>query len=56
MQTPSRASTAVKDTLAKLGPDPLPALVPSTESESETEDEDETAEPVVGWHHDSYRE
>lgn len=54
MQTPSRGT--VQETLADLGPEPLPALIPSTESGSESEsDDDETKEPVVGWHNDSYR-
>lgn len=53
VQTPNRGS--VKETLATLGPEPLPALVPSTESDSETESDDEPGkEPVVGWHNDSY--
>ncbi|KAF9517640.1 hypothetical protein BS47DRAFT_1290641 [Hydnum rufescens UP504] len=53
IQTPSR--NAVKETLASLGPEPLPALVPSTESDSDSSDEEARgAEPVVHWHNDSY--
>lgn len=47
----------IQETLATLGPEPLPAFLPSTESDSECDKvEDPSREPVVGWHNDSYRE
>lgn len=50
----------MKRTLDNLGPDPLPPLVPSTESDSDSSDDEapeiEPSEPVVKWHKDSYRE
>lgn len=59
VQTKSRSPEVVKDTLDHLGPEPLPPLVPSTESDSDSSDDEtpelEPSEPVVKWHKDSYR-